>query len=277
LLETYSGGETLDHSVELSRKEKQEKKYKDLKSTKMGLAFLMGGAASGILAVSVMMVSCLSGLLSLAGLALVIVGFVFMIKGRKSLGKVHSKLVLVALAYFILAAVLSIGMSMIVSGPPDFDLLVRMTEEEVIGSDIMDTLDREQENLLPGVIAASISALSWALVAFMPSKKWGKYLIALFVILSVVLVTAGLLMQTEIFEEHIAKVQYNKYYSQTDYRELRGDLVMDQMPAMLLSAIPQLLLIIILVGAFLNMRKKENENQPRMDSRLKDLSLMDDE
>jgi hypothetical protein len=233
----------------------------------------MGGAASGLLAVAVIMISCLSGLLSLTGLSLMIVGYIFMIRGRNALKGAHSKLVFLALAYFIMAALLSIGMSLIVSGPPDFDLAVSMTEDEIKGSDIMDTLEREQVNLLPGVIAASISALSWALIAFMPSKKWGKYLIALFVILSALLITTSLLMQVEIHQEHISSVQYDRLYSQSEYQDIRTDLITEEMPALAVSVIPHLILMGILVGAFLNIRKMENDCQPRMDDRLKDLKL----
>jgi hypothetical protein len=107
----------------------------------------------------------------------------------------------------------------------------------------------------------------------MPSKKWGKYLIALFVILSALLITTSLLMQVEIHQEHISSVQYDRLYSQSEYQDIRTDLITEEMPALAVSVIPHLILMGILVGAFLNIRKMENDCQPRMDDRLKDLKL----
>jgi hypothetical protein len=111
----------------------------------------------------------------------------------------------------------------------------------------------------------------------MPSKKWGKYLIAAFIILSMVLITASLIMQTETYQEHISSVQYDATYSQTDYQEIRMELAVDEIPAFAISAIPHLLLLAILVGAFMNVRKLESENQPRKDDRLRDLKLLERE
>jgi hypothetical protein len=263
-------GSFMSDTADLS---KMEQKYRDIKKTKIGLAFLLGGASASLLALATVMISCLAGLLTLTGFALMIVGYIFMIRGRKALKGSHQRLVFVALVYFIIAIILSLTMGLFISGPPDLDLAQRMTKGEITGTDIQDTMEREQESLLPSAITGSMTAVAWGLIVFMPSKKWGRILIGAFIVLSMILITTSLMMQTHIYQESINSIQYDEMYSLTDYQDIRIDLLKDQLPAYIVGAIPQILLIIVLVGAFLNIRNMEEKNKPSMDNRLDDLKL----
>jgi hypothetical protein len=253
--------------------EKREQKRLALKKSRLGFAFLMGGAASSILATFSILISCLSALLSVTGFALTIVGYIFLIRGRKALPRAHSRLVYLALVYFLLSIVLSIGMTFVIGGGPDLERSRRMMEEEISGQDIIDTWEGDQESLLPGAVVGSMTVLSWALLVFIPSKKIGRILICVYVILAIILITASLMIQAEIYQENINDVNYYQTYEQEDYQEMGMELLAERLPALSITVIPNLLLIGIIFMVFRDIKKKEDLYQPRIDDKLKDLQL----
>jgi hypothetical protein len=250
----------------------REQKRKWAKSSKIGIALFLGAFGAYIVGIPTVIV-CIGILLILGAFGLGIAGYVMMIRGGNAFPKPHKALVIASLIILISGVIIALILSLAFTDTASSSVWGAGLDGTYSGEEIIDTWDSQQSGLWVGMVTAVFFTAAWAMLFFVPSKKWGKILIVVYVVISLSLSGAGILMKNSFIDEAKGDIDPDKEYSLDEYNELNMDLSIKSLVAGLLGLISLIILIIIAIGAFINVKKMEEELKPKLDNRLYDLKI----
>ncbi|MGA1847799.1 MAG: hypothetical protein ACMUHB_00535 [Thermoplasmatota archaeon] len=250
----------------------REEKHRKMKATRIGLALFLGAFASYIVGIPTMII-CIGFFLLLGAIGLGIAGYVMMIKGGDALQKPHKTLVILSLVIMIASIFVGVILGLVVTGMGNYDFDWGLEEKTYSGAEVKEELETLQRGVWTGIVTTILTSGAWAMLFFIPSKKWGKILIVVYVVLAILLAVTSAGLKYVMIQNEIDDIEDDDLYSRTEKDTLISDLNLRLILPGLMGFIASILLVIIAIGAYLNVKKMEQELEPKLDPRLYSINM----
>lgn len=236
----------------------KESRKKALKRTKIGIALFLGAFGAAIVGIPTLIV-CIGFLFMLGAIGLGIAGFILMIIGGNAFPKPHRILVISSLCLMIFTIFIAIILAFMTVGDYDYNYSWSLTEKEYTGEEIKEDLEPRQNSSWTPIVTTIFTSAAWGMLFFMPSKKWGRIMIVVYIGLAIMLAVAASVFQYAIIENEKNSIDDNEQFTQTEKNKIDSDLSLKLILPSLLGLLPFILLIIIAFGAYSNVKKLEQE------------------
>ena len=123
------------------------------------------------------------------------------------------------------------------------------------------------------IVTALFFSVALSMLFLIPSRKWGKILIPVYIALSLAFAGGEMFLKQNAIDDAVSDIDPEEVYTDEDYQKKGLDLTLKLLVIDLINLVPVILLLIIGVGALMNTKKLEEELKPKMDSRLYSLKL----
>jgi len=251
----------------------REEKYRKMKSTKIGMALILGTIGCLLIGALATPVPCIGALLGLGALGLGIAGYVMMIKGGDAIEGPHRTLVITSIVVISIAVFGSVVIAVMGAMASMGSLMGSAWDGTFTGQDLKDYF----ESLLPliyvGVVTNILISIAFVLIFIQPSKKWGKVMIGIYIGLSVIMIPASSYVSYTMTKDIIDDIDVAADYDQEKLEEFQNDQTSNNWIVSVMRVPEYVLLLIIGFGALFNVKKMEQELEPKLDPRLYSINM----
>ncbi|MBN1540120.1 MAG: hypothetical protein JW939_08250 [Candidatus Thermoplasmatota archaeon] len=252
----------------------REEKRKKLKQTRTGLGLLLGAITCMILSLLAAPVICINSILGLGTLGLGISAFIMMLLGANAIEKPHRTLLIISLVIIIIAYLVTMVLAVVSVFASMGSLLSGVSEEGIGGNEIRDLFENVRTIAFLSIIPGIMMAVGYALILYKPAKNWGRPLLGVFLGLSLLTSIGAAALTYSLTGDVIEGIDPDREdYDADDMEDLQTDVTMNGWMAGLLRVPEYLIYLAVAIGAFLNVKKMEEEMEPRLDDRLYNIEL----
>jgi len=251
----------------------QEMKRKGLKKTKIGLALLMGAVGCQIASLLLSPVPCLNSLLRLGALGLGISAYILLLIGAKAIEKPHKMLVITSMVIIGIAVFITIVAYIIVAMGAVSSLIGSASDTGISGEGMRDYMETIRMIAFVGIVPSIAIAVAYAMVVFKLTKKWGKTLLGVYIGLAVIGSIAGAFITYSLLGDVIDTIDASREYDDQEIQDIQQEQIIKSWIGSLIRAPEYIVYLVAVLGAFLNVKKMEEDSKPKLDSRLYDIRL----
>ena len=177
-------------------------------------------------------------------------------------------MIIVGICYFIMIIVaVIIAMSTMGS-------MMSGLNEDFSGEDIRGIFETARSAAFISIVPNILLAVAYAMVLFKPAKSWGRPMLGVFIGLAVLSSIGGAFISYTLTGDLIDEIDPDREdYTADDVTSFQQDATMNGWIAGLVRLPEYIIYLIVAIGAFMNVKKMEEELQPKMDSRLHNIRL----
>ncbi len=241
----------------------QEEKRKKMKQTKIGLGLLMGAIGCMIFSILLAPVPCIGGLMGLGTFGLGLSAFILMLLGANAIEKPHKTLLIVSFGIMILAFLTSIIIAIMAVSSSLGPLWSGGLTDTITGQEMRDFFDNIRTMTFLSFIPNMLFAVSFAMILYKPARKWGRPLLGVFIGLALLSSIGVVLINYTLTGNIIDEIDPDREdYSLDDLTSFQEEMTTHSWIAGLLRVPEYILYLIICIGAFLNVKRMEEDLIP---------------
>ncbi len=248
-------------------------KKKKLKQTKIGLGLLLGAVGCQIVALLAAPITCIAGLLGLGVFGLGLSAYIMLLLGSKAIERPHktlliSSMVIIGIAFLIMMAIAGVAII------GTLDSIAGTTSQDFTGQEIRDIFEITRSMAFIAIVPNIMMSFAYAMILFKPAKKWGRTMLGVFLGIAVLSSIGAAFTTYNLTGDLIDEIDPDRDdYDTEDFTSFQQDATMNGWLAGLLHVPEYIIYLIVGFGAFFNVKKMEEEYQPKLDNRLYDLQL----
>lgn len=230
-----------------------------IKQTRIGVLILGASALLMIISISLpplMLITCLSQLLSFIALLGPIVGLIFIARGSKAFSNGQRWMSRIALL-FIVVAMIFYFIFMVTSGIINAVTTLEWDfKDGVPGSDIKDLMRMQIHMMWIGSVPAFILMGSYLLGLWRISPDWGRITLSLFIVAALgSMIGGGFITQGQIQGE-VDDISSYQEYDEDQYLEINEDIAMKMYTAGFMRYTFYILLIVACISSLLHLNRE---------------------